>query len=111
MLIFMHIERGSVFMIILHNVGIGIEEYEAKGKENDLQTFNRYPECQCMAKGNVHRNGYYWLYGIEEGEFYIPICQFRCLACKVTISILPSFLIPYFPLFSTYLGFYGGAIE
>src|SRR5699024_10897612 len=33
---------------------------------------------------------------LRRGEFYIPICRFRCLACKVTISILPSFLIPYF---------------
>lgn len=83
-------------MIILHDFGIGIEEYVAKGKENDFPTFDRCPDCQCIAQGNVHRNGYYWRYGIEEGEFYIPICRFRCLACKVTISILPSFLIPYF---------------
>lgn len=32
----------------------------------------------------------------EKEELYIPICRFRCLACKVNISILPSFLIPYF---------------
>lgn len=83
-------------MIILHDFGIGIEEYEAKGIKNDFPVFNRCPECQSIAQGNVHRNGYYWRYGIEEGEFHIPICRFRCLACKVTISILPSFLIPYF---------------
>lgn len=81
-------------MIILHDFGIGIEEYTANGKENDFPVFDRCPNCQIQ--GNVHRNGYYWRYGIDDGEFYIPICRCRCLACKVNISILPSFLIPYF---------------
>src|SRR5699024_4775881 len=32
----------------------------------------------------------------KDEAFCIPICRFRCLVCKVNISILPSFLIPYF---------------
>ena len=83
-------------MMILHDFGIGIEEYAANGKENVFPVFDRCPDCQSIAQGNVHRNGYYWRYGIDEEEFYIPICRFRCLICKVNISILPSFLIPYF---------------
>lgn len=84
-------------MIILHDFEIGIEEYEARGKNNSFPAFDRCPNCQCIAQGNVHRNGFYWRYGItEEKELYIPICRFRCLDCTVTISILPSFLIPYF---------------
>ncbi|MEI3615048.1 hypothetical protein [Pseudogracilibacillus sp. SO30301A] len=84
-------------MIILHDFEIDIEEYEAMGKKNNFPTFERCPNCQCIAQGNVHRHGFYWRYGItEEKELYIPICRFKCLDCKVTISILPSFLIPYF---------------
>lgn len=84
-------------MIILQDFEIGIGEYELKGKKNNFPMFQRCPGCQCIVQGNVHRNGYYWRYGInDEAELYIPICRFRCLACKVNISILPSFLIPYF---------------
>lgn len=84
-------------MIILYDFKIDIEEYAAIGTKNKFPVFERCPNCQCVAQGNVHRNGYYWRYGInEEGEFHLPICRFRCLGCKVNISILPSFLIPYF---------------
>lgn len=85
-------------MIILHDFGMGIEEYEAKGKDNDFPLFDRCPNCNCFSQGKFHRNGYYWRYGIDEAEksFHIPICRFRCLECNVNISILPSFLIPYF---------------
>lgn len=83
-------------MVILHDFGIGIEEYEAKGKGNNFPSLEKCPGCRSVAQGNVHRNGYYWRYGINERELYIPICRFRCLNCNVTISILPSFLIPYF---------------
>lgn len=93
-------------MIILHDFRIEIEDYEAKGKENNFPLFERCPNCQSIAQGNVHRNGYYWRYGInDEGELYIPICRFRCLACKITISVLPSFLMPYFQhTFDTMVG-------
>lgn len=44
-------------MIISHDFGIGIEEYEAKGKKNDFPVFDRCPDCQIIVQGNVHRNG------------------------------------------------------
>jgi len=90
-------------MIISHDFGHGLEEYEAMGKDNDFPIFDRCPNCNCISQGNVHRNGYYWRYGINEDDaLYIPICRFICLACKVNISILPNFLIPYFqPTLST----------
>lgn len=85
-------------MIIIHHFDIGIEEYEARGKKNEFPVFDRCPSCHCISQGNVHRHGYYWRYGIDEQNqaWYIPICRFRCIACKVNISILPDFLIPYF---------------
>ncbi len=85
-------------MIIIHDFGIGLEEYGSRGKGNEFPMFDRCPDCHCIAQGNVHRNGYYWRYGIDEADqaVHIPICRFRCLACGVNISILPDFLIPYY---------------
>lgn len=84
-------------MIISYDFGYGLEVYGQKGKGNDFPVFNRCPNCNCIAQGNLHRNGYYWRYGINDTDVrYIPICRFRCLACKANISILPDFLIPYF---------------
>ncbi|WP_344910758.1 hypothetical protein [Amphibacillus indicireducens] len=84
-------------MIILHDFKIEIEEYNARGKKNCFPIFERCPGCDCISQGNLHRNGFYFRYGLKEDkEFYIPICRLRCLSCKVSISILPSFLIPYF---------------
>lgn len=84
-------------MIISYDFGIELEEYETLGKGNDFPIFDRCPGCNCIAQGNLHRNGYYWRYGItEDVELCLPICRWRCLACRVNISILPDFLIPYF---------------
>lgn len=84
-------------MIHIHDFGIDIYKYSENGKENDFPAFDRCPNCNCLAQGNIYRHGYYWRYGIEKGEhIQLAICRYICKACKITISILPSFLIPYF---------------
>ncbi len=85
-------------MIIPHDFGIGLEEYEARGKDNEFPVFDRCPGCHCISQGNLHRNGFYWRYGIDGANqaLRIPICRLKCLSCGVNISILPDFLIPYF---------------
>ncbi|MDC3418687.1 DUF6431 domain-containing protein [Aquibacillus salsiterrae] len=85
-------------MLCIHDFEIGLEEYAGEGKKNEFPVFNHCPCCNCISQGNLHRNGYYWRYGINEEDeaFHIPICRLRCLACKTNISILPSFLIPYY---------------
>ena len=84
-------------MMIPHYFGKGLSEYALKGKNNNFPRYERCPDCNSIAEGNLHRNGYYYRYGIDrKGEYLIPICRIRCLACKVNISILPEFLIPYF---------------
>jgi hypothetical protein len=84
-------------MIISHDFGISLVEYGERGKENEFPLFDVCPNCKCPAHGNLHRNGYYWRYGItEEATLRIPISRLRCLQCEVNISILPDFLIPYF---------------
>lgn len=84
-------------MIISYDFRIGIDEYAARGTANCFPVIERCPNCNCMGHGNLHRNGYYWRFGItEENTAKIPICRLKCLSCKVSISILPDFLIPYF---------------
>jgi Domain of unknown function (DUF6431) len=84
-------------MIISYDFGIGLIEYEARGKENEFPLFETCPNCKCPSHGNLHRNGYYWRYGItEEATLHIPICRLKCLQCEVNFSVLPDFLIPYF---------------
>jgi hypothetical protein len=84
-------------MILLHDFGISIRKYGENGKENDFPVLDQCPGCGCLRQGNLHRHGYYWRYGIEGVEHIpIPICRYKCLVCKITISILPSFLVPYF---------------
>jgi hypothetical protein len=84
-------------MIISHDFGISLIDYEARGKKNEFPLLETCPNCNCPSNGNLHRNGYYWRYGItEEATLSIPICRLRCLQCGVNISILPDFLIPYF---------------
>ena len=84
-------------MIKFHDFGIGLEEYEQRGKMNDFPSYDVCPGCKRPAHGNLHRNGYYWRYGItDEVTLRIPICRLKCLNCEVNISILPDFLIPYF---------------
>jgi|SRR5690625_2358878 len=84
-------------MMIPHYFGKSLKGYALEGKDNDFPRYERCPGCNCIAEGNLHRNGYYFRYGIDrESDQCIPICRLRCLACKVNISILPDFLIPYF---------------
>jgi hypothetical protein len=84
-------------LIKFHNFGVGLVEYGERGKKNEFPLFDVCPNCKCTAYGNLHRNGYYWRYGItDETTIRIPICRLRCLVCEVNISVLPDFLIPYF---------------
>jgi hypothetical protein len=84
-------------MIISHDFGIDLIEYAARGKENDFPLLDKCPNCKCIGPGNIHRNGYYWRFGLtDEKTRKIPICRLRCLVCKKSFSVLPDFLIPYF---------------
>ncbi|MEK3990528.1 hypothetical protein [Robertmurraya sp. FSL R5-0851] len=84
-------------MMISFDFGIDLKEYADRGKNNSFPQLDYCPNCKCISYGNVHRNGYYWRFGItEELTIKIPICRMKCLICKVSISILPDFFIPYF---------------
>lgn len=79
-------------MIILHDFGFGLLEYSEKGKENKFPVFERCPNCNCISHDNLHQNGYYRQYGIDGNSVLnIPICQFKCLACRVnSLSYSPN---------------------
>lgn len=84
-------------MVISQDFGIDLIEYAARGKENDFPILDKCPNCKCIEIGNIHRHGYYWRFGLtDEKTMKIPICRFKCLVCKKSISVLPDFLIPYF---------------
>jgi len=82
-------------MIYSHDFGISTEEYEALGKENEFPIFEIC--LNCKAWGEIHRHGFYWRNKLTEHEgVKIPICRYKCIPCKKTITVLPDFLIPYF---------------
>jgi Domain of unknown function (DUF6431) len=84
-------------MIVPYDFGVDLKEYAARGQKNEFPSFETCPNCKCTSHGNLHRNGYYWRFGItEEATIKIPICRMKCLVCKMSFSILPDFLIPYF---------------
>lgn len=95
MLNFLHIEGGVFFMIISHDFGIGLVEYAENEKSNDYPTIDRCPNCHAF--GQVQRHGFYSRFGITENETRsIFILRMKCIDCKMTFSILPDFLLPYF---------------
>jgi hypothetical protein len=84
-------------MIIPYDFEVSLIEYAQRGKANDFPVFDQCPNCHCPSSGNIYRNGFYWRNSITEKiTLRVPICRLKCLVCKVNISVLPDFLIPYF---------------
>lgn len=84
-------------MMVVYEFGVSLREYALRGKANVFPVLEVCPNCQCFGAGYVKRHGFYWRNAItEEQEYRVPICRFRCSACRVTISVLPDFLVPYF---------------
>jgi hypothetical protein len=82
-------------MILLHNFKIDLLSYSQKAKNNEFPVLTQCPSCNkhhCLKK-----HGFYLRYAINAPlTEKIPICRYKCYSCQITISILPSFLIPYF---------------
>ncbi|WP_373233430.1 DUF6431 domain-containing protein [Cohnella sp.] len=62
---------------------------------------NEFPDLACCPICRAHkrllRHGFYDRNAIDEAESYrIPICRLFCTDCGKTVSILPTFLLPYF---------------
>lgn len=78
-----------------HDFGIDFKTYAKKGKNNDFPIIESCP--MCHSRKRLHRHGFYWRYGVTDLLVErVPICRQLCTICNKTISILPSFFIPYF---------------
>ncbi|CAM4026533.1 DUF6431 domain-containing protein [Paenibacillus alkaliterrae] len=82
-------------MIYYHEFLIDLPRYAELGKENDFPDIDCCPICR--AKNRLQRHGFYERNALEEEMTYrIPICRLLCPDCGKTVSILPTFLLPYF---------------
>jgi hypothetical protein len=59
---------------------------------------NRPEKCpNCGVPHSFHRHGCYWRNVLtDKYEERIPITRFCCKVCSLTVSMLPSFVLPYF---------------
>lgn len=83
-------------MIYYHNFLVDVAKYSELGKSNEFPELDCCP--MCRAKKRLKRHGFYKRNAIESGAkiYRIPICRLICSDCGKTISILPTFLLPYF---------------
>lgn len=82
-------------MIQLYDFGIDVQTYANRGKQNAFPSIHRCPHCQ--AKRNLYRHGYYERNALVGQDAYrIWIARYRCVICKKTVTVLPTFLLPYF---------------
>lgn len=82
-------------MIVQYECSQTLEQYAKLGKGNEFPVIERCPNCRGAVM--LKRHGYYWRHAIERGvEYRIPICRLKCSSCAKTVSLLPSFLLPYF---------------
>lgn len=82
-------------MIVPFETEQSLEQYAELGKKNDFPEVERCPVCRGVVR--LKRHGFYWRNAIEdEREYRILICRLKCPSCEKTVSLLPSFLLPYF---------------
>lgn len=82
-------------MIYYHDFLIDVSAYAALGQANVFPDLTCCPICR--ARNRLLRHGFYERNAIEEEqEHRIPICRLFCPDCGRTVSILPTFLLPYF---------------
>ena len=81
-------------MQLIHNFGISPVQYYKNGRNNNFPSVNRCPFCNDLMVGN----GFYTRYVItfNNKSYILFIRRYRCIHCNHTVSILPSFLLPYF---------------
>lgn len=83
-------------MMYYHNFLVDVSRYAELGKDNEFPELDCCP--MCRARNRLLRHGFYERNAIEtESEIYrITICRLICPNCRKTVSILPTFLLPYF---------------
>jgi len=80
-------------MQLIHNFKISISEYEQNGQDNVFPKILHCPRCHDQ----LIQNGFYLRHPIDlDKQYTIFIKRYRCKHCGLSISILPSFLLPHF---------------
>lgn len=66
--------------------------------EFDSLQISRPEKCpNCGVPNSFHRHGRYWRNIVtDQYEERIPVARFRCKSCLLTVSMLPSFVLPRF---------------
>lgn len=64
----------------------------------DSIRINRPEKCpKCGVPNSFYAHGSYWRNVLTENvEERIPVARFCCKVCNLTVSMLPSFVLPYF---------------
>uniref|UniRef100_A0A1S2L9E4 Uncharacterized protein n=1 Tax=Anaerobacillus isosaccharinicus TaxID=1532552 RepID=A0A1S2L9E4_9BACI len=70
-------------MVIIHDFGIGLQEYELRGKENEFPIIEFCSECK--GRGKLYRHGWYMRFGIiEKGAISRERGRGKGKHCKTT---------------------------
>lgn len=93
-----YISSGVIYkMVKVHNFKIDVKTYFERGKNNNFP--NLYGCYDCGYTGLLWRHGFYERNVITFNNlFSIFIQRYRCPNpnCKKTVSLLPSFVLPYY---------------
>lgn len=74
-----------------------VQEYYERGKENLFPDIYGCPYSDCPYQGRLRRHGFYPRNALTcLAYFRIFIQRYYCKLCKRTVSLLPTFLLPYF---------------
>lgn len=82
-------------MQIIYEFNLTVSEYAALEEDNIFPCLEQCPICKAQIPLRAH--GFYQRNAVIGFKAYhIKIRRYKCLDCKKTISILPSFLLPYY---------------
>ena len=82
-------------MQYIYEFDLTVKEYSQRGKNNQFPEFNSCPICN--AQKSLDKHGFYPRNALLiKRDYRIPIRRYYCSSCGRTVSILPSFLLPYY---------------
>jgi hypothetical protein len=69
---------------------VRVETYLAAG--NPFDVVSRPEVCERCKEDRFHRHGTYWRYVQMK---HVKVARFVCAVCRLTVSMLPMFVLPY----------------
>lgn len=86
---------GVIPTQIIHDFGLSICDYIEHGENRSFPVFSFCPICNAQKELGAH-GFYYRNVVLISGCVIASIRRYYCSCCGKTISLLPSFLLPYF---------------